>query len=396
VPVWHEATAKWVSEGRLSLLGVTQEQHADRGQLFAQWKQIDWPILNDPINVLESKAVPIFVAIDEHGIVRQVGPKLDGFEKGFLDKQFDDDAPSLSTAAGKPDIAQLQTDAAARGTASAWMQYGDALALWGGESRVSDAIRAYDHAVGIEPNNGLAHFRLGVCYRRRFESPNRRAGDFQAAVDAWARALQRDPNQYIWRRRIQQYGPRLDKPYSFYDWVTQADRDIKARGERPIELAVIPQAAELAAPIRAFAEDTASDTSPDPEGRVSRDSTRLIEIDLTVVPSRVAPGSSAQIHMQFRPKNAKVHWNNESEPLRMWVNAPEGWQLSRRALSAPVGEGPESREIRSLDFEAKPPPTTPNGKARLHAHALYYVCEDAGGQCLFLRKDIEIPIEVGN
>ena len=47
-----------------------------------------------------------------------------------------------------------------------------------------------------------------------------------------------------------------------------------------------------------------------------------------------------------------------------------------------MGEGPESREARMLDFEAKLPATR-NGKARLNAYALYYVCEDAGGQCLF-------------
>ncbi len=53
------------------MLGVTQEQHADRCRLFAQWKQFGWPILHDPINLLEAPAVPIVVAIDEHGIVRR-------------------------------------------------------------------------------------------------------------------------------------------------------------------------------------------------------------------------------------------------------------------------------------------------------------------------------------
>jgi hypothetical protein len=39
----------------------------------------------------------------------------------------------------------------------------------------------------------------------------------QKAVQYWTMALDMDSNQYIWRRRIQQYGPRLEKPYSFYD-----------------------------------------------------------------------------------------------------------------------------------------------------------------------------------
>lgn len=143
MPVWHEATAKWVKEGKLSLLGVTQEQHADRGRLFAQWKRFDWPILNDPINLLESKAVPIFVAIDEHGIVRQVGPKLDRLEKEFLDKKFEDDAPPSIDSASRPELSELRTRAEVNDTGDAWLRYGDALALWGGESRASDAIEAY-------------------------------------------------------------------------------------------------------------------------------------------------------------------------------------------------------------------------------------------------------------
>ena len=61
---------------------------------------------------------------------------------------------------------------------------------------------------------------------------------FQRAIDAWGQALAIDPNHYIWRRRIQQYGPRLIKPYPFYDWVEQAAREIRARGETPVELAV--------------------------------------------------------------------------------------------------------------------------------------------------------------
>ena len=61
MPVWHQATADWVKKGKLVLLGVTQEQHADRCRLFSQWKQFDWPILHDPINVLDLLGVPVVV-----------------------------------------------------------------------------------------------------------------------------------------------------------------------------------------------------------------------------------------------------------------------------------------------------------------------------------------------
>jgi hypothetical protein len=37
-------------------------------------------------------------------------------------------------------------------------------------------------------------------------------------------------------------------------------------------------------------------------------------------------------------------------------------------------------------------PTTARGKLRLPVYALYHICDDAGGQCRFLRLDI--PVEV--
>ena len=68
---------------------------------------------------------------------------------------------------------------------------------------------------------------------RRHESEHRRDGDAQAGVVRWTEALTANPNQYIWRRRIQQYGPRLDKPYNFYFWVAEARKEIRDRGEEP-------------------------------------------------------------------------------------------------------------------------------------------------------------------
>ena len=84
--------------------------------------------------------------------------------------------------------------------------------------------RLHSKRPSVDPKNAPVQFRLGVCYRRRYESQQRQPGDFQAAIDSWSRALDLDPNQYIWRRRIQQYGPRLDKPYAFYDWVNEAEK----------------------------------------------------------------------------------------------------------------------------------------------------------------------------
>src|SRR5262249_38888190 len=159
----------------------------------------------------------------------------------------------------------------------------------------------YSRAVQLDPKNGPAWFRLGVCFRSRYDSPQSQPGDFQAAVDAWGKALQLDPNQYIWRRRIQQYGPRLDQPYSFYDWVTGAEKDIRARGAEPIRLTMRPAGAEIAHPIKAFPVADQFAGNPDPQGKIYRDKDALIQAEATVVPSRVRPGKSARVHIVLRP-----------------------------------------------------------------------------------------------
>lgn len=395
MPVWHDATREWVKQGRLVLLGVTQEQHADRCRLFAQWKQFQWPVLHDPINFLEAPAVPIVVAIDEHGVVRAVRPRPETFAAEFLDKTFADDAPTdAPRSTGPPDPIALRRNAEANPDADAWRAVGDALTIWRGAGRIGDAIDAYARALTLDPSDKNALFRLGVAYRIRHESAGRRSGDFQAAVGAWGRALELDPNQYIWRRRIEQYGPRLSKPYPFYDWVTQAKAEITRRGELPVPLVLEPYGSEIAGPAREVVAEAKVPVEPDPKGRIHRDVEKLIEAEVVVVPARARPGQAARVHITFRPDAAhSACWNNESSPLRVWVAGPEGWTITSRLLEAPQPGKAESDEVRRLDFEVKAPPTA-SGKTRLDAYALYYTCEKAGGRCLFLRQDLTIEIDV--
>jgi hypothetical protein len=384
-----------VDEGRLVLLGVTQEQHADRCRLFAQWQDFEFPILHDPINVLRSEAVPILTAIDEHGIVRDLQPRLETFEAEFLDRSF----PARNTEAEgvpprPPDFDALRRFARSAQTADAWRDLGDALVLWGGIGRINEAIDAYSLALARRPDDANGLFRLGVCHRMRFESAHRLPGDFQAAVDAWGQALDREPNQYIWRRRVEQYGPRLAKPYPFYDWVDQAIEELAARGETPVPLAVMPTGAEIAQPAREFEVLDAVGQSPDPRGRIVRDRDELIEAEVAVVPAKVHAGETARVHVTFLPSAArKAHWNNESTPLRIWIDPPAGWRVSGQLITAPQGDRPETNEVRRLDFEVEVPPSA-TGPTRIPAFALYNVCEDLGGVCLFLRQDLVIEVNV--
>ncbi len=396
MPVWNTTVKQWVREGKLVVIGIAQEQHSDRNRLFTQWHQIDWPILYDPINVMQVRGVPIEVAIDEHGIVRSTKLKPETLEAEFLDKSFEtgDRASDKPVKPTRPDLEVLRRSAKQSGSADAWRQLGDALVLWTGQSGIEEAIKAYTQAINIKPDDGDAHFRLGVCFRMRYDSSQQMPGDFQKAVDYWTRARQIEPNQYIWRRRIEQYGPRLTKPYPFYDWVDTAAAEIKDRGEKPVELKVLPTGSEIAVPDATFDIANQDIAPPDPQGRIHRDAESLVLAEVTVVPPQVKPEEVARVHVTLRPNaGRKAHWNNEAEPLKLWIDSPAGWQVKPRLLIAPQGAQPETSEPRSLEFEVRAPADA-SGTAQLAAYALYYACEDVNGTCQFLRLDIPVKVTV--
>jgi tetratricopeptide (TPR) repeat protein len=400
VPGWDEATKKLQEEGKVQVAGVIEEQHPDRARLFMQWKQMRWPVLVDSLNLLGVSAVPITIAIDEYGVIRLVNPKREEIELKFLNRTFEKpaDLPTVKDIA--PDLHSLE-QATHQATSEAWQTYANALVEWAGPERLGEAIEAYQQALRLEPGSGPLHFRLGVAYLKRYDSDFRQPGDFQRAVEKWTAALEIDPNQYIWRRRIQQYGPRLDKPYPFYDWVETARKEIAARGETPVPLAVEPGGAEIAHPFdfaqggpeKTFAAEQAGVNEPDPQGRILRDDGQFIKVEAAIVPDTKAEDVSARVHVVFRPNPAlKAHWNNEAGSMVFWVSLPSGWNADQRLITLPNPPQPVSIETREVEFEVKGPKQNGAGPVMLPAYAVYYVCEDVNGVCMYRRQDVPITI----
>jgi len=376
------------------MVGIIQEQHPDRARLFMQWKQMGWPILVDSLNLLGVAVVPITLAIDEYGIIRAVNPERESLEKSFLNQTYPKPQGRAAAEIRLPDLKKLKAEASA-GSASSWRTYADALVVWGGENRLDEAIAAYEKAVSLESAHSPTYFRLGVAYRNRYESSARSADDFQRAVEYWTKALEMDPNQYIWRRRIQQYGPRLDKPYPFYDWVPTARQEIQARREHPVSLLVEPGGAEFASPLKAFVKDQPVRQQPDKGGRVLRDKEGFIQAETALVPAAVAPGESLRVHLAFRPNlQRKAHWNNEAEDLMLWADPPQGWEVNSRYVSVPNPKTAVSQETRNVEFELKCPEKAAPGSVRIPTYALYYVCEDVNGTCLYRRQDLILEVQV--
>ncbi len=373
------------------MVGIVQEQHPARTRLFMQWKEMDWPVMVDSLDLLGVKVVPITLLIDEHGIVRSKG-SLEDLET-FLKTEYPAPTePGLKLVA-RPDLGQLEKTTT---SPDGWRHFADNVVLWGEPADLERAISGYQRALRSKTGDGPTHFRLGVAHRRRYDSDHRQEGDFGKAIEHWGAALAADPNQYIWRRRIQQYGPRLEKPYPFYDWVETARREIVARGETPIVLPVDPRGAEIAQPAKSFTADGGAQTAPDPEGRIRRDEKGFIHLEQTLVPATVAPGDTARAHLVFRPATRiEAHWNNEAEDLEVWLDPPAGWRVDRRHLSVPNPPELVSDEPRRLELEVKTPADF-EGTAIVPGYALYYVCEDVKGTCLYRRQDFAIEVQAAD
>ena len=368
MPGWHAKTKDLVAAGDLKVVGIVQEQHPDRAALFMQWHQMDWPVLADPFNLLQVKAVPYTFLIDEHGVIRYKNPKQADLEK-FLATDYP--AEPLGGGTGK-------------------LAFGESVAehqlLYQPAAR--ESVEQLERRAAENPEHALTRFRLGVAYRMIHDSPQREPGDFAKAVAAWRRALDMDPGQYIWRRRIQQYGPRLDKPYSFYDWVPRAREEIVARGDEPRRLGAEPGGAEFAE--RRDVAGAEPGEHPDPQVKLPPDSGKLVSAEVTVVPSTDTKKRAYRVHLRFTPDpEKKVHWTNDAGPLSFFLDGTGGAEV--RDLPGPVSAPREeaSSEVRSIEFEVRPAAGEEVPKL-LTGTAFYYVCEDVDGQCLFLRQDVAI------
>ncbi len=373
------------------MVGIIEEQHPDRCRLFMQWKEMNWPILVDPLNRLEVDRVPITLLIDETGVIRKVNPR-EGDLEAFLDTKYVAETIAHHDTPGPPSITEMRKSART-GDLDSLVILSDALVQWGRDSDLGEAIRGYEEAVVRKYDEGSFHFRLGVAYRKRYDSKFRLPTDFSHAIKSWKKALEIEPNQYIWRRRIQQYGPRLDKPYPFYDWIKAARREIQQRGEEPAPLEVEPMGAEFAGPSPRIEKNQSVDIEPDPEDRITRDPGHLIHIEVTVVPSTDVSENAARVHLEFDPNDSiKAHWNNEVKGIEVWVDSSPDWNVSTPYQLLPNPESAVSSETRRAEFEIHRVYQANAPHRNLTAYALYYVCEDLDGTCLYRRQDLHIPL----
>jgi hypothetical protein len=396
--VWQEAAQPLIDAGKLKAIGVVQEQHPDRARLYKQWRNLSWPILVDSLNLLGLKVVPVPLLVDESGRVvapaqgRTVEEARRALEQFVGGEKAGDGWPHPANAVDIDEERKLTCS-----EAMDWDRRGTLEFIHGDGSRANldAAAEAFAQARDLRAKDARLHFRHGVALRRRADTPDHDPEDAQAAVAAWQAALQRDPAQYIWRRRIQQYGPRLDKPYNFYFWVEQAKRDITARGATPVALRAEPRGSEIAEPRGRATGAGVARLDPDPDARLPEDQDGVIAIESLVTPARVQPGKRVRVRVTFRPRAEQPpYWNNEAEGLQLSVTPPEGWSVVEGQFDFPKPTEEETRETRVLEFELQVPADAAEGAVELPAYACYDVCKESDGVCIRLRRSIPITVTV--
>ena len=381
MPGWHAQTKDLVKDRKLLVAGIAPEQHGNRMALFLQWKAMqDMPVMLDSYNILGLKVVPITLLIDEAGIIRYRNPSgndLDAFMK------LPPATPGTAPKAPRP---------------TAFFPGLDPAHLDPSTFILKNLPRGIEASPGPGPETAAGLFQLGVAFRKRYDSPDRQSDDFSHAVGHWRRALALDPSNYIWRRRLQQYGPRLDKPYPFYNWVNEARREITARGDKPHPLVAEPTGAELALPAgNTSARDTQENPPhPDPDDKLPRATGTLLSVTKTVVPHTTKPGSAVRVFVETTPLPPRsTTWNDEAGRSSIRVIPPRGWTAHPSVLSLPPTGSNPLHEPRRAEFElrrskkALPPfPKPPVCTLQVFTH----LCHGREGTCELLRRDLTIPL----
>ena len=104
--MWHKETLAAQENREIQIVGLIQEQHADRCRLFMQWKGMDWPVMVDSLNELQVAVVPITLLIDEYGIIRKKNPRrMSEFFDDFVTNDYmPPDEPSRAPPTVVPDL----------------------------------------------------------------------------------------------------------------------------------------------------------------------------------------------------------------------------------------------------------------------------------------------------
>ncbi len=89
--------------------------------------------------------------------------------------------------------------------------------------------------------------------------------------------------------------------------------------------------------------------------------------------------------------DAGFTWNNEAEPLQVWIETNAKFQIATPLLEYPNPDVATSHERRTLEFEVTWPADVQVEHESLSGYVVYNICEKDTGVCMIRRQDFVVP-----
>ena len=101
------------------------------------------------------------------------------------------------------------------------------------------------------------------------------------------------------------------------------------------------------------------------------------------------------MHLVMSPTETSK-WNNESSPVKVWIDKVTGGTVSKKTLSianpTDKAKATESREMRTAEVEFKADADA--SECKISGFVLYSICESETGKCMLLRQNFAVTIPV--
>jgi hypothetical protein len=246
---WHRITKPLIDAEKLVVIGVAQEQSPERCRLLLQWLKIDWSVLHDPLNTFEVRKIPLAIAIDEHGYVQDPNASPSTFEAKFVNQTY----PTPKTPAYYERDFMQEPKVTRRIVGETnlpedWDQHGTSSILSWRAAWLGEGVAAFTSLTSKQPKSAAAYFRLGVAQLFRGTSKFSEDDDLEAAVKSLKKALALSPRNAVYAQRLAEAMGK-DKS-SQAEWIKIAKKEIKARGDKPVDLPKAGKPAPTSAPAK--------------------------------------------------------------------------------------------------------------------------------------------------
>lgn len=390
---WKAESKRTNGDRKFEVVGVAHDVQVDRVRLFAQWKNVDFPIMHDALNLSRTAKLPLVVGVDESGCVRVLDPTPKKLGSEFTEKKFERGRERAAvTELPDPRYTQRMADES-RESPEACI-YGDALVLAGLPQQIDAAINAYQSAINLKTKDPYVWFRQGVAHRIRYDRADRHDGDLQAAVDGWSHAARMAKDNQVFLDLLRLYGGGAVNEGVSYSWIPVAQKESAARHESPAALSSTPLSCEMEPSEHLDKWRKAAKMPEDFQKDAIADEQEFVQCETVGIPG-ISDETSGSMLLIFRLKpESGAKWSDSADSLRIWIQPPKNVKVTRHLLKSAASKMPDSTADRSLAFDFKSSGKTLKEEVVFKCRAVYELVDKSGGKPKRWWRDFEFKYAI--